>query len=137
LFLQFGPKCEDNSLPECKCADGATIYNFNPQTKTPLCKDGAFPRFECVNGVKFATECQDGKLPTCPGGVPRLCKDGSEPNMSIYPHCPATERLYDQFMDCTGGGPFVRKECSDGSQPEWIWFSNQVIYNETNCYIPY
>ena len=74
MFLQFGPKCEDNSLPECKCADGATIYNFNPQTKTPLCKDGAFPRFECVNGVKFATECQDGKLPTCPGGVPRLCK---------------------------------------------------------------
>jgi len=116
-IINIGPKCEDNTTPDCKCSNGDIINNFNPTTKKPLCRDGTFPRYRCATGKKFSTSCQDGNLPKCSGGVPQMCKDGSEPNLYVYPHCLGS--YFEQRPECPGGFDLLTR-CADGRRPSTL-----------------
>jgi len=86
-------KCEDESTPECTCADGSTLAKGK-------CDDDSRPSCVCEDGTEPTRTkpqqkkpCADGQPATCPGA----CEDGS---------------------DATVGGGRSTSPCADGSKPK-------------------
>ena len=113
------PKCSDNSRPTCVCPDGTVIDKYQSDIldldqidvyrlrwKKP-CGNNDWPTCTCANGSspQKVNTCNDGRRPTCAGGVNPVCpvsnslkeslvylvltlfQDGSAYNAQAFPPC--------------------------------------------------